>query len=79
MDTEETRLMSIKSFAEKHSAFTETSLRNWLRKGRNPELFECGAALRMGSKLMIDEARFFAYLRRVNGVEEPDPYEGLNV
>ena len=82
MDTEamvETRLMSVRSFAEKHTAFSETSLRNWLRKDRNPELFACGAALRMGSKVLIDEARFVDYLRRTNGVEAVDPYDGLNL
>lgn len=73
-----TELMSVRSFAEKHSAFSEQSLRNWIRRADTNGLKECGAVLRMGAKVMIDERRFLEHIYRLNGVATPEEeYENL--
>ena len=66
-------LYTVKQFAERQPAFTAGSLRNMIfkadsrhsSKGELPGngLFECGAILRLGRKVLIDEVRFLAWVR----------------
>lgn len=67
---------TVELFAERHPAFTAPALRNLIfraesrqcSKGTIPGngLLECGAILRVGRKVLIDEERFFAWVRSQN-------------
>lgn len=66
-------LYTVKQFPLAHPAFTASSLRNLIfkagprysSKGEVPGngLHECGAILRLGRKILIDERAFFAWVR----------------
>ena len=68
-----------KQFSTKFPAFTEASLRNLIFKadprqssrGEIPGngLLECGAIVRIGRKVLIDEARFFDWVRQQNAAQ----------
>jgi len=68
-------LLTVKQFAGKHQAFSEGSLRFQIfnaepRKTSRGEIPGNGldsALVRLGRKVMIDEARFFAWLDAQNG------------
>lgn len=65
-------LLSVRDFAERHSAFPVATLRDLIFKaeerytanGKLPGngLLEAGAIVRVGRKVMLDEARFFAWV-----------------
>lgn len=66
-------LYTVKQFSLAHPAFTTSSLRNLIfkagprhsSKGEVPGngLLACGAILRLGRKIIIDERAFFAWVR----------------
>lgn len=67
----------VSQFSKKHPAFTQPALRNLIFRA-NPRdssrgeipgngLIECGAIVRIGRKVLIDEDRFFDWVRRQNG------------
>lgn len=66
-------VFTVEQFAQRNPAFTAAALRNIIFKaeprhtsrGEIPGngLIECGAVLRLGRKVLIDEARFFEWLR----------------
>lgn len=70
-------VFTVEQFAARNPAFTEAALRNMVFKaeprhtsrGEIPGngLRECGAVLRLGRKVLLDEAKFFEWLRRQNG------------
>lgn len=68
-------LLTVKQFASKHPAFSEGSLRFQIfnagpRKTSRGEIPGNGldyALVRLGRKVMIDEAKFFAWLDAQNG------------
>ena len=70
-------LYTVEQFAEKETAFTEPSLRNLIfkaeprqcSKGEIPGngLIECGAIVRVGRKVLIDETRFLEWVRTQAG------------
>jgi hypothetical protein len=75
------QLYTIKQFSERFPAFTEPSLRNLKfkaeprhsTKGEIPGngLIEAGAIVRIGRRVLIDEDRFFDWVRERNGGERP--------
>lgn len=77
-------LFTVNQFAEKHQAFTAAALRNLIfkaepRQSSNGEIpgngmIECGAIVRLGRKVMIDEDKFFEWLHKQQPVAKADPY-----
>jgi hypothetical protein len=65
-------LLTVKQFPLRNPAFTEASLRNLIFKAddrlsskgviKGNGLIACGALIRVGRKVMIDEAKFFAWI-----------------
>lgn len=65
MDPEIPRLLTIPQFAARHAAFPEASLR-WLvftAGGPRAEPDISNAIVRVGRRVLLDEARFFQCLR----------------
>lgn len=68
-------LLTVRQFAEKHSAFTQGSLRNLIfnaqprvtRKATIPGNGFDACMVRMGRKILIDETKFFGWLDQQNG------------
>ncbi len=68
--------LTVDQFARRNPAFTRPALRNLIFKAEarqssrglvlNNGLKEAGAVLRVGRKVLIDEARFFAWVRSQN-------------
>ena len=64
--------LTVRQFSERNPAFTEPSVRNLVFKADSREssfgtipgngLLEAGAIIRIGRKVLIHEARFFAWL-----------------
>jgi hypothetical protein len=71
------KLHTVAQFPVAHPAFTEAALRNLIfkaerRHSSNGEipgngLIEAGAIVRIGRKVLIDEDRFFDWVRQQNG------------
>ena len=69
---------TVKQFSKKYPAFSEAALRNLIFKagtrystnGEIPTngLSEAGAIVRIGAKVLIDEDRFFEWVRQQNGL-----------
>ena len=72
------KVFAVRRFSQRHPDFSEPSLRNLLFKARPRQsskgeipgngLIEAGAILRVGRKVLIDEDRFFAWVRQQNEV-----------
>jgi len=70
-------LLTVRQLNQRNPAFSESSLRNLIfkaepghsTKGEIPGngLIEAGAIIRIGRKVLIDEARFFAWVDQQNG------------
>ena len=66
-------LFTVEQFAIRQPAFTEPSLRNLIFKAEPRQssrgvipgngLLECGAIVRVGRKVLIDEGRFIEWIR----------------
>ena len=63
-------LSTVQQFSEKHPAFSQGGLRWQIFNEHTNGLAESGAILRVGRKVLIDEARFFDWLDRQNGVAQ---------
>jgi len=71
------KLHTVSQFPNAHPAFTPAALRNLIfkaeqrhsSKGAIPGngLIEAGAIVRIGRKVLIDEDRFFEWVRQQNG------------
>ena len=69
------RLLTVKQFSVRHPAFSEGSLRFQIfnaeprktSRGEIPANGLSAALVRLGRKVMIDEAEFFNWLDRQNG------------
>lgn len=69
-------LLTISQFAERNPAFSQSALRNLVfkaeeREGANGKipsngLIEAGAIVRIGRKVLVDEARFFEWVELIN-------------
>ena len=62
-------LLTVRQFCEKHPAFPEGGLRWQIFNAKENGLAEEGVILRNGSRVLIDEDRYFARLDRLNGVK----------
>ena len=73
-------LLSVKQFSERHPAFSQAGIRHLIHcaderdrsKGKLPGngLKESGAILKCGRRIVIDEARCFAWLDERNGIQQ---------
>lgn len=59
-------LLTVKQFPTKHGAFTEPSLRMLIFNGHQNGLAEAGAIVRIGRKVLIDEEKFFDWVKSQN-------------
>lgn len=59
-------LSTVKQFTEKHPAFTHGSLRQLIFNEHSNGLTKSGAIIRIGRKVLIDEAKFFAWVEWQN-------------
>lgn len=69
-------LFTVAQFAERNSAFTSAAVRNLIFKADERQssngaipgngLIECGAILRVGRKVLINEERFFNWVEAQN-------------
>jgi len=72
-------LFTVKQFATRNEAFTEAAMRNMIFKADERRasngvipgngLIECGAIIRLGRKVLIDELAFFNWIKTQNGVK----------
>ena len=56
-------LLTVKQFARKHPAFPEGGLSHRIFHAQQNGLAASGAVLRNGARVLIDEERFFAWVR----------------
>jgi hypothetical protein len=68
MTTTPIALLTFRQFSLKHRAFSEPSLR-WTRFKEEESGF-APAFVRVGRRVLIDEARFFQIIREQNGAGE---------
>jgi hypothetical protein len=59
-------LSTVNQFAEKHPAFTTGGLRAWIFNENTNGLAVSGAIVRIGRKVLIDEAKFFDWVQSQN-------------
>ena len=69
-------LSTVKQFSKKHPVFTEPGIRNLIfkaeirqsSKGEIPGngLIECGAIIRVGRKVIVDDDKFLNWVRQQN-------------
>jgi hypothetical protein len=59
-------LNTVKQHASKHPAFTEAALRMYIFNEAQNGLAKSGAIVRVGRKVLIDEAKFFAWIESQN-------------
>ena len=58
--------LTVRQFAEKHRAYTLGGLRYLIFHAHENGLDDARAILRLGRKVLIDEARFFAWVELQN-------------
>ena len=56
-------LLTVRQFSQKHPAFPEGGLRHRIYNETQNGLANSGAIIRTGRKVLIDEERFFNWLR----------------
>lgn len=61
-----TPVYTVKQFSQKHPAFPEGGMRNRIFYQETNGMKKAGAVLRLGRKVLIDEARFFAWIADQN-------------
>lgn len=69
-------LLTVGQFSDRHQAFSQSALRNLVFKAEDREgaagiipgngLAKAGAIVRIGRKILIDEARFFEWIESQN-------------
>ncbi len=59
-------LSTVKQFSEKHQAFTTGGLRALIFNEHQNGLAKSGAIVRIGRKVLIDEAKFFNWIEVQN-------------
>ena len=70
------KLFTVSQFSKTHPAFTQAALRNLKFKAESRQsskgiipgngLLECGAIVRIGRKVLIEENHFFEWIRQQN-------------
>ncbi len=63
----ENTLLTVKQFCQRQPAFTIQGIYTLIFNEAKNGLKESGAILRIGRKVLIDEAKFFAWVRKING------------
>lgn len=58
---------TVRQFSEKHPAFTKGGLRALIFNENSNGLAKAGAVVRVGRKVLIDEARFFGWVASQGG------------
>ena len=61
-------LRTTNQFCERHPAFTAQAVYALIFNQEKNGLKESGAILRIGRKVLIDESKFFAWVRQINGL-----------
>ena len=59
-------LSSVNIFSEKHAAFPKGGIRSLIFNENTNGLGKSGAIVRIGRKVLIDEAKFFAWVESQN-------------
>ncbi|WP_230874681.1 hypothetical protein [Methylomonas sp. LL1] len=59
-------LSTVNQFTDKHQAFTKGGLRALIFNENSNGLAKAGAVVRLGRKVLIDEAKFFAWVESQN-------------
>lgn len=59
-------LSTVNQFTEEHKAFTKGGIRALIFNENNNGLAKAGAVVRIGRKVLIDEAKFFAWVESQN-------------
>jgi hypothetical protein len=62
-------LLTVRQFAEKHPAIPIGGIRWQIFNEETNGLKESGAIIRVGRKVLIDEARYFAWVDASNGIQ----------
>lgn len=62
-------ILTVRQFAESCPALTEAGIRWQIFNAKTNGLDESGAILRMGSRVLIDADRWYAWLDRKNGIK----------
>lgn len=62
-----TILSTVNQFTEKQPAFTNGGLRSLIFNEHSNGLAKSGAIVRIGRKVLIDEAKFFGWVEAQNG------------
>ncbi|MDP3332604.1 MAG: hypothetical protein Q8Q40_16475 [Methylococcaceae bacterium] len=58
--------LTVKQFTENQPAFTPGGLRAWIFNEHTNGLAKSGAIVRIGRKVLIDNAKFFAWIEAQN-------------
>lgn len=58
--------LTVKQFTEKHRAFPIGGLRSLIFKEHQNGLAKSGAIVRIGSKVLVDETKFFSWIEAQN-------------
>jgi hypothetical protein len=64
------RYHSTNQFCARNPAFTAQAVYTLIFNQDKNGLRESGAVLRIGRKILIDEAKFFAWVRKINGITD---------
>ncbi len=64
----ETEYLTVKLFTEKHPSFSSGSLRTLIIGERRNGLAKACAIIRIGRKILIDEQKFFDWVKTQNKV-----------
>ena len=59
--------LTVQQFTSKHTAFNTGGLRSLIFNEHQNGLAKSGAIIRIGRKVLIDEARFFSWVELQNG------------
>jgi hypothetical protein len=59
-------LSTVRQFADNHQAFTQGGLRSLIFNEHKNGLAKSGGIIRIGRKVLIDEARFFDWVQSQN-------------
>lgn len=59
-------LLTVNQFSDKHFAFTKGGLRSLIFNEEHNGLTKAGAIVRIGRKVLIDEEKFFGWVKAQN-------------
>jgi hypothetical protein len=56
-------MLTVAQLATRHPAFSQASLRHWIFHSENNGLAASGALIRLGRKILLDEAAFIRWVK----------------